>query len=155
MLRSGKDVIKGIQNLQEENSALQKQVEQFRREKAASVKKELINSISNEDSFRKLISKVDIDHADTLKTIAFELKQQFPDLLLVLANETNGKPMLTVGLGDKLVSTGWNATSIIKKLSGFIQGGGGGQPFFATAGGKNLAGIDEALKAAQEINSPL
>ena len=115
----------------------------------------MINSISNEDSFRKLISKVDIDHADTLKTIAFELKQQFPDLLLVLANETNGKPMLTVGLGDTLVSTGWNATSIIKKLSGFIQGGGGGQPFFATAGGKNLAGIDEALKAAQEINSPL
>ncbi|MEX1187946.1 MAG: alanine--tRNA ligase [Bacteroidia bacterium] len=155
VLKTGKDIIKGIHNLQEENSFLTRQIEQFRKEKAGAIKKDLIASIIDEAGIKKLISKVDLDHPDVIKTLAFELKQQFSDAFIVLINEANGKPMIAVALGDNLVKAGWNAVNIIKKLSPIIQGGGGGQPFFATAGGKNLDGMDKVLIEAKNINSPI
>tara|TARA_R110000868_G_scaffold129510_1_gene338465 strand:- start:3409 stop:3669 length:261 start_codon:yes stop_codon:yes gene_type:complete len=83
--------------------------------------------------------------------VAFELGSQFDNLFLLFATEQNGKALLSCYISKELVaSKGLNAGQVVRELGKYIQGGGGGQPFFATAGGKNPAGIDEALKNAKK-----
>ena len=83
--------------------------------------------------------------------MAFELGSQFDNLFLLFATEQNGKALLSCYISKELVaSKGLNAGQVVRELGKFIQGGGGGQPFFATAGGKNPAGIDEALEEAKK-----
>ena len=154
-LKTGKDVLKGIEHLQTENAEIQKQLDQFRKEKAKAIKSALVNSIEETSFGRRIVSEVDLDQPELVKTISFELKNQFPDILLVLGHVSKDKPMVTVALGDKLVENNWNAVKIIKGVASHIQGGGGGQPFFATAGGKNLQGLTAALEQAREIENPL
>lgn len=154
-LKTGKDVLKGIEHLQTENAEIQKQLDQFRKEKAKAIKSALVNSIEETSFGRRIVSEVDLDQPELVKTISFELKNQFPDILLVLGHVSKDKPMVTVALGDKLVENNWNAVKIIKGVASHIQGGGGGQPFFATAGGKNLQGLTAALEQAREIENLL
>ena len=86
-----------------------------------------------------------------MKQVAFDLKREVNNLVLLIAANINNKPMLTVMLSDDLVKTGMNANEIIRKMASAIKGGGGGQPFYATAGGKDLTGLDEALKLGKEM----
>ncbi len=152
MLRSGKDAVSGVSALQDENTQLRKKIEMLMREKAASEKQRLIQSIDSQtNGLKTLVSAVDIDHPDLVKTICFELKQQFPELAIVLAHENQDKPMLAVALGQKALEAGLNAVQIIRDVSPYIKGGGGGQAFFATAGGKELSGMQAALDAAKSI----
>jgi alanyl-tRNA synthetase len=96
---------------------------------------------------------VDLDNAN-IKDLAFQLKGQFPNLFLVLANESDGKAGLSVMVADELVkSKNLHAGTIVKELAREINGGGGGQPFFATAGGTNVAGIEQALRKAETLIS--
>jgi alanyl-tRNA synthetase len=100
----------------------------------------------------QIIAEVKVGSADTLKQLAFELKEQYTDLFLVLASEVDGKPQLAVMIGDELLGAkGLNASTIARELAKEIKGGGGGQPFFATAGGSDAAGIGKLIEKARGI----
>ena len=93
---------------------------------------------------------IDVVSSDVAKDICFQLKSEIPNLFLILGAEINGKANLFLALSDKLVKEkNWNASSLIKEFSKEIQGGGGGQPFYATAGGTNVQGITNALAKAK------
>jgi len=151
LLKHPKDVKKAIIDLMEHNSELSKKLEVFEKDKAQNIKSELLTKVKNINGINFLAEKVDLDHHQ-VKDIAFQLKGQLENLFLVLANESNGKPGLAVMVSDNLVKEkNLHAGNIVKELAKHIQGGGGGQPFFATAGGANANGIGEALKKAKEL----
>ncbi|MDH5609978.1 MAG: DHHA1 domain-containing protein, partial [Cyclobacteriaceae bacterium] len=88
--------------------------------------------------------------ADSIKNMAFELKNEVENLVLVLAADLKSKPFLTVMLADSLVADyGLNASDLVRDMARAVNGGGGGQPFYATAGGKELGGLDKALEIAR------
>jgi len=99
-----------------------------------------------------IIEKVSVANADALKNIAYGLRNQFDDLLLILAADVESKPQVTVMIGEKLALTNkYHAGDLVKELAKEIEGGGGGQPFFATAGGKNLNGLNAVLEKARKL----
>ena len=150
LLNNAKEPVKALQNLQEENTGLKKQIETLLKEKAATIKGELKSELEDINGIQFLAKKLDLD-AGGLKDVAFELGSQFDNLFLLFATEQNGKALLSCYISKELVaSKGLNAGQVVRELGKYIQGGGGGQPFFATAGGKNPAGIDEALKNAKK-----
>ena len=149
LLNNAKQPVKALQNLQEENSDLKKQIENLLKDKAKNIKGELKSEISEINGVQFLAKKLDLD-ASGIKDVCFELGSQFNNLFLVFGAESNGKAVLTCYISKELVaSKGLNAGTIVRELGKHIQGGGGGQPFFATAGGKNPAGIAEALQNAK------
>ncbi len=151
LLNNAKEPLKAIQALQEDNQKLRKQIEQFQKEKAQQAKGNLKSELNSHNGIQFLFKKVDLDAA-SIKDICFELGGQFEDLFLVFASELNGKAILSCYVSKPLVeSHDLNAGQIVRTLGKYIQGGGGGQPFFATAGGKNPTGIPEALKAAEGL----
>lgn len=147
-LKNPQDVVKSVVSLQDENSKLKKQVEALLKEKAKSLKGTLASQIQNIQGVDFLAVEVDLD-ATGAKDLAYELGQNNNNLFLVLATVTEDKPMLTCYISKELAEQkGLNAGQVVRELGKYIQGGGGGQPFFATAGGKNPAGIKEALEQA-------
>jgi alanyl-tRNA synthetase len=145
MLKNSQDPVKSVASLQEENAALKKQVEQLLKDKAKGLKNELISELEEVNGIQFLAKKVDLD-AGGIKDLAFEMGGQVDKLFLLLASENDGKAVLSCYISKNVVSeTDLNAGTIVRELGKYIQGGGGGQPFFATAGGKNPAGIPEAL----------
>ena len=149
LLNKAQDPVKAVENLQEENTALRKQVEQLLKDKAKGLKNTLISELKEVNGVQFLAKKVDLDAAG-IKDLAFEIGGQMSDLFLLLAAEKEGKALLGCYISKELASNkGLNAGTIVRELGKHIQGGGGGQPFFATAGGKNPSGIPEALKAVE------
>jgi alanyl-tRNA synthetase len=152
LLKNPKDILQQIQILQDEKSLIEKQFLELINEKATLIKNNLSGKIEKRNGVEVLIEKIEINSADAVKDICFQFKQKYPNLLMILGAEINQKPNLSVIIGDELLQKGtFKANEIIKDLSRFIQGGGGGQPFYATAGGKKLEGLNEALQAAQKI----
>jgi len=150
MLKNSQDPVKSVANLQEENLALKKQVEQLLKDKAKGLKNELISELEDINGIKFLSKKVDLD-AGGIKDLAFEMGGQKDNLFLFLASEKDGKAILSCYISKDLVAEkDLNAGTIVRELGKYIQGGGGGQPFFATAGGKNPAGIPEALDKVRE-----
>lgn len=150
LLKNPKDVIKSVQSLLEENTALQKQIEQMLREKAKSLKVELLNKKQTINGINFIAEKIELDSADAIKDLSFELRNQIDNLFMVLAAEVKGKPSLSIIISDNLVKDkSLNAGTIVRELGKEIQGGGGGQPFYATAGGTNSQGIAKALEKAK------
>lgn len=150
LLNNAQEPIKAIKNLQIENVELKKQIEHLLKDKAKNLKADLKNELTEINGVQFLAKKVDLDAAG-IKDLSFELGQQYDNLFLLFAAETDGKALLSCYISKELVeSKGFNAGTIVRELGKHIQGGGGGQPFFATAGGKNPEGIDKALKAAEE-----
>jgi alanyl-tRNA synthetase len=149
LLNNAKAPVKALKSLQEENQTLKKQVEQLLKEKAKNVKENLKNELKTIKGITFLAKQLDLD-AGGLKDVAFELGSQFDNLFLLLATAQNGKALLSCYISKEIVSShNLNAGQVVKELGKHIQGGGGGQPFFATAGGKNPEGIAQALKAAE------
>ena len=145
------DIVKGVTSLVEANESLKKQLAQFQNEKAQTVKADLLTKIKSHDGINRIIAQVDLD-AESIKNISYELKNQLSDLYCFLCANVDGKPHLSLMLSDSLVSEkGLNAMAIIRNLAKEIQGGGGGQPFYATAGGKNVDGLPKALQLANAI----
>lgn len=145
MLKNSQDPVKSVASLQEENAALKKQVEQLLKDKTKGLKNELIAELEEVNGIQFLAKKVDLD-AGGIKDLAFEMGGQVDRLFLLLASENDGKAVLSCYISKNVVSEAdLNAGTIVRELGKYIQGGGGGQPFFATAGGKNPAGIPEAL----------
>lgn len=152
VLKNPKDIITAAKSLMEEKHALEKKLEALYQQQANLLKDDLVKKASKSNGHTLIAEKVSVPNADTLKNIAYALRNQFDDLLLVLAADVDGKPQVTVMLGEKLEATKkFHAGNLVKELAKEIDGGGGGQPFFATAGGKNLAGLDRVLGKMREL----
>ena len=151
LLNNAKSPLKAVQKLQDENTALQKQIEQLLRDKAQNLSVEIKNQLQEINGVQFLAIKVDLD-ANGIKTLAFALGKEHRNLFLLFATApTSEKAMLTCYISKELANErGYNAGKVVRELGKFIHGGGGGQNFFATAGGKNPAGIPQALENARE-----
>ena len=151
LFNNAPDLKAAIRKYIEENAGLKKQMEAFMKEKEALVKGKLINNAKDIHGV-KIIKAVLPIPADSVKNIAFQLKGEFPTNLFVAIGSTdNGKPMLTVAVSEDLVATGINAGKLVREAAKLIQGGGGGQAHFATAGGKNVDGLSAAVDKLIEL----
>ena len=152
LLKNPKDIAKSVESLLEENAKLKKEIEKSVLEKSSGLKNELAAKAENINGINFIAQKVELPNADAVKNLAYQLKDIVSDLFLVLAADIDGKPNLTVMLSENLVKDkGLNAGNIVRELAKEIQGGGGGQPFFATAGGKDLSGLEKALEKAKSF----
>jgi alanyl-tRNA synthetase len=151
LLKDPKDVIKGLKNVLEENQALKKVAAEYENMKLIEIREAMTQRVIQINGIQFLAEKVDLS-PDLAKNLAFELGKTIENLFLALASENEGKVNLTVMISDNLVrEKGLNAATIIRELAKEIQGGGGGQPHFATAGGKNPKGIGSALQKARKF----
>jgi alanyl-tRNA synthetase len=151
LFNNPKDLKASIEKLISENSNLRKTIEKLEIRDAMNALKELEEKAVMINDIRFISGRIATDNPDLLKTIAFEIRKKSEDSILVLGSESAGKAILVVMISDKLVKEkNLDAVHLIKEISGEINGGGGGQPFLATAGGKNPAGIGNALKKAEE-----
>lgn len=149
VLNNSKDPVSAIEKIQEENTALQKQIQQLQKDKAKGLKGELKNELEEINGVQFLAKEVPLDAAG-MKDLAFELGAEVENLFLLFGSNHEDKALLTCYISKEIVDEkDLNAGSIVRELGKHIQGGGGGQPFFATAGGKNPAGIKAALEAAR------
>jgi DNA gyrase/topoisomerase IV subunit A len=144
-------ILKAISKYIEENAGLKKQMEEFMKEKEAAVKNKLIEG-AKEINGVKVIKAVLPMPADAVKNIAFQLKGQFTEnLFVVIGSVFENKPLLTVTMSEDQVKAGLNAGQLVREAAKLIQGGGGGQPHFATAGGKNPDGLNTAVDKVVEL----
>jgi alanyl-tRNA synthetase len=150
-LKNPQDILKSVVSLQDDNAKLKKQIEQLLREKAKNLKGELASELQEVNGIKFLAKQVELN-PEGAKDLAYELGNLGDNLFLVLATADENKPMLTCYISKELVaSKNLNAGQVVRELGKYIQGGGGGQPFFATAGGKNVEGIKEALEKAKDF----
>jgi alanyl-tRNA synthetase len=150
-LKNPQDILKAVHSMQEENAKLTKQIEALVKDKVKNLKAGLIAEIQEINGVQFLAKQVDLN-PEGAKDLAYELGNLGNNLFLVLATADEEKPMLTCYVSKELVAEkNLNAGQVVRELGKFIQGGGGGQPFFATAGGKNVAGIQQALEKAVEF----
>lgn len=153
ILKSPTEPVQAIHNLQDENAQLKKQLESLLKEKAKSLKSELINEIQIIEGVNFLAKKIDLD-ASGIKDISFEIGNNYDNLFLLFGSEVNGKAFLSCYISKELVkSKELNAGQIVRELGKYIEGGGGGQPFYATAGGKQPNGLNEALEKGKSYIS--
>ena len=151
LFNNAPDLKAAIRKYIEENAGLKKQMEAFMKEKEALVKSKLIGNAKDVHGVKVIKAVLPIP-ADSVKNIAFQLKGEFPTNLFVAIGSTdNGKPMLTVAVSEDLVATGINAGKLVREAAKLIQGGGGGQAHFATAGGKNVDGLSAAVDKLIEL----
>jgi len=155
LLKSTVSVKESVEKLIAENSSLRKTVEKYQALSAASIVRELEEKAVNIKDIRFISAKIEADSAEVLKNIAFRIRSSSDNTVMVIGSENGGKANLLVMISDKLAEEKkLSAVAIIREISNEINGGGGGQPFLATAGGKNPAGIPKAIeKAAAYIGS--
>ncbi|WP_134090391.1 alanine--tRNA ligase [Olivibacter sp. XZL3] len=152
LLKNPKDLGAAISNLIQENGKLKKEVEKSLSEKAQNLKQVFVEKAVEINGIRFIGELVELPSAEAVKTLAFSIKKAVGDkLFLVLAVDLEGKPGLTVMLSDDLVSQGMDAGKIVRELAKEIKGGGGGQPFYATAGGKDSSGLAAAIEKAKSF----
>ena len=152
LLKNPKDTAASLQSLVEEKHSLEKKLEVFQQERSNQIKDELARKAIKSNGHTLILEKVSLPNVDALKNIAYGLRNQFEDLLMVLAADIDSKPQVAVMIGAKLEATKkFHAGNMVKELAKEIDGGGGGQPFFATAGGKNLNGLQAVLDRAKEL----
>jgi alanyl-tRNA synthetase len=151
VLKNPQDVVKAVHSLQDENVKLKKQLEGLLKDKAKNMKGELAQELQEINGVQFLAKQVDLS-SEGAKDLAYEIGTLGKNIFLVLATADEGKPMLSCYISKELVADrNLNAGTVVRELGKYIQGGGGGQPFFATAGGKNAAGISEALAKAVDF----
>ncbi len=148
-VKGSKDILESVMNLLKENSQLSKQIDEFKRESSKIVKASLKSKVLQENGVNIIADKIDVDDAGIIKDLAFQLKGEVENLFLVLGAEISGKPNLTIMISENLVNEkGLNAGKIVREAGKAIKGGGGGQAFYATAGGKDVSGMDAAIEKA-------
>lgn len=148
-LLKSKDLLKSIEKLLEENAALKSEVEALKKEKAKGEINDWKNAFVQKGDKQLLVKRTSLD-AGSVKDLVFQLKKEIPNSVTIIISDAGEKPMITVGVSADLEAK-YHAGNIVKELAKEIQGGGGGNPGFATAGGKNLAGIENALNKAMDI----
>jgi len=152
LLKNPADPVQAVQKLLEQNAMLTKELEKASKEKVRALAIELpVKAKTNSKGVKFLVERLDLD-AQSLKDLGYQVREQHPDLAFVAGSVLDGKPILAVSLGKgAMEKSGLKAVDIIKQISPMIKGGGGGQPDFATAGGKEPSGMAEALKKAMEL----
>lgn len=149
-LKNPKDLISGVENVLKENAHLQKQIEVLLSEKSSAIAKSLAEKAVQKGNIVIITSLVEVGNPQMLKDISFLVKGDNKNLFMVIGARIEGKAHLAVTISEELVkNAGLNAGNIIREIAREIEGSGGGQPFFATAGGKNPDGLDKALKKAK------
>ncbi|WKN41990.1 alanine--tRNA ligase [Tunicatimonas pelagia] len=151
-LKSPRDLQKAVQALVEEKNQLQRQIDALQQEKASGIQQELASKTQTINDTSVIIEKVALPQADMLKQLSFNLKNQVDNLVMVIAANIQGKPQISVVIDEKLTKThDLHAGQLVKQLAKHIKGGGGGQPFFATAGGKDVTGLEKVLEEADVL----
>jgi len=153
VLKAPKDIISKVLKLIEQDKALHKQVEELQKEKIHQLKTQLKSNAKQINEINFISSNFNFPSADIMKQLSFDLRGEMKNLILVLGANINNKAMLSVMISSELVEKGYNSVTIIKEIAKEIQGGGGGQAFYATAGGKKTEGIEAAIKKAEELVS--
>ena len=151
LLKQAQDPLKAIQSMQSENTTLKKELVSLNKLKAKVLKNELIEELKTFSEINFIAKELDLD-AQGMKDLSFEMGDQLDKAILIFGSRKTGKPLLSCYISKSLVAEqGKDAVEVIRELGKYINGGGGGQAFFSTAGGKNLNGITEAIKAAESI----
>lgn len=150
LLKNPKDVVKSVEALIAENNSLQKQIDKFLKEKSVQIKKDLLGKKADVGGVSVIAEKIDLDSADEIKNLMFDLRTQVNNLYCVLGSEVNGKPSISVIISDNLVKDkNLDAGKIVREVAKEINGGGGGQNFYAQAGGSKVEGLEAAIKKAK------
>lgn len=145
-------VLASVSSLQEENKNLQTQIEAYQKEAILTLKQKLKNDIIEEDGISWLICKVQLENADQVRDLVYQLKGEVENLACVVGAAIGDKANLTIMFAQELVDAyGLHAGNVIREAAKEIQGGGGGQPFFAAAGGRRPENIEQALEKAKEL----
>lgn len=148
--KNPRDIAGQVAALLEENKALQRKIEQMHATEVAGMKNSLKNKFTPIDGVNFLSEIIPTEDVKALKNLIFQLEKEVGNAFIVFGAEAGHKPQLMVAISENLVrEKGWNAGTIVRELATYIEGGGGGQPFFATAGGKNVEGLSAAISAAK------
>ena len=150
LLNNAPNVLVALQKSITENATLRKQAEEYMHERVKALAKTVLEN-ATETAGAKIATLTGPRMADVVKGVAFELKNAKENVVFIAATNDNGKPTLTVMISEALISDALNASKIVREAAKLIQGGGGGQPGFAQAGGKNADGLSAALDKMKEI----
>ena len=152
MFNNTQNLKKSVEDVLAQNSRLQKQIEEFERKAASGIKQELKNKIQVINGVNVIAEVIQLDSAQAVKDLAFQLKGEVENLFLALGSAIGGKPSITVMIAENLVAEkGLNAGAVVREAAKEMQGGGGGQAFYATAGGKDLSGLAAAVAKAKSF----
>ncbi len=152
LLKNPQDVVKNVAALQEENKSLKKELERLRAEQANALKGQLKEKVEQVNGISFLSEAVPLDDSNAIKTLSYQLEEELGNAFIALGAEIKGKPQLMITISKELTEAkGLHAGNIIRELAKEIKGGGGGQPFFASAGGKDSTGLARALAKAREM----
>ena len=144
------NVIQAVKKTISDNEALRKELEAARKQQVMTLADKFIKKLEKRDGVALFARVIESQSPETVRELAYHMRQQFPEIALVLGTEYEGKPSLTVALGDKIVERGVKASDVVRAAAKHINGGGGGQPHFASAGGKNAEGLQAAVDAAEQ-----
>ena len=151
LFNNAPDLMATVRKCIEDNADLKRQVDDFKAQQAANFKNDMIQGVREVNGVKVFAGVFPLD-AQSAKDIAFQLRAQFAENIVVaIGGVADGKPNLTVALSDDLVRDGRNAGQIVREAARLIQGGGGGQPHFATAGGKNPEGLRQSIDKIIEL----
>jgi alanyl-tRNA synthetase len=152
MLGNAKDLKSSLLTMKEENLKLKKQIETIDIEKSQLIKSTLLSKMESINGVHFIGEMIDLNNGEQIKNLCFQLKNEVPNLVMVLGTVINEKAMVSIVVNEKLVEEkGYSATHLIKEISVLIKGGGGGQAFYATAGGTNVNGIQDALVRVKSL----
>ena len=145
LFNNAPNLVQAIQKTLDDDANLKKQIEEFKQEKVQQMKQKLMENAQQVAGFKLVVLNAQMD-PESAKNIAFQLRAENADLIFVGGTQFQDKPMLTVAIGDAAKEAGYNASNLVKEAAKLIQGGGGGQPHFAQAGGKNADGLSAAVQ---------
>jgi len=149
MFKNSSELLGSVRQLIEENERLTKEIELFEKRKVKELKANLLKQINMVHNTQVIKSVVPLQDAGSIKDLLFQIRGENKNLVAIIGAVINGKPNLSIMITDDLIKlNGWNAGKTISEAARKMQGGGGGQPFFATAGGKNPDGLDNAMNEA-------
>jgi alanyl-tRNA synthetase len=152
LLKNPQHVAKNVTALQEENKSLKKELEKMLSAQAGSIKDELKQQVVAVNGFNFLSARVNLSDSNALKNLIFELEREMDNAVVVLGAVIKDKPQLMMTINKQVATDkGLHAGNIIRELAKEIRGGGGGQPFFASAGGSHPDGLDTAIAKAKDL----
>lgn len=152
LLKSPQDILYAVNELQEENKALKKQIMDLQSAKAGDLQKQLVSRTREKDGIKIIAEKISLGDSKAAKSLVFNLEKELGNAIVLIGNDIDGKAQLLLKISDELVnSRNMDASSMIKELAREINGGGGGQKFFATAGGSKPQGIEKALNKLDQL----
>ena len=152
MMGNVKDIKTSLQAIKEENLKLKKQIEVVDAEKTLGIKEKLLNKIQHINGIHFIGEVIELNNSEQIKNLCFQLKNEIPNLVMILAAQMNEKATISIIINENLVSEkDYNATNMIKEIFSLIKGGGGGQAFYATAGGTNPSGMIAAIEKVKSL----